>query len=114
MDLSSILGSFEPITLDQTNEQASLLKRMDTKYVIRPVQLPEVLSRWAMTHRILEIENKRIFGYHSVYYDTPGLQLYHAHHSGAGNRVKFRTREYTDSQLCFYEIKMRNNKGVTE
>jgi len=114
MNLASLLGSFEPVSLEQTNEQASLLKRSDTKYVIRPEQLPAVLSHWMNTHRILEINNNRIFSYHSVYYDTPGLRLYHAHHAGAVNRVKFRVREYVDTQISYYEIKKRDNRGITE
>ena len=114
MNLASLLGSFEPVSLEQTNEQASLLERYDTKYVIRPEQLPAVLFHWTNTHRVLEINNKRIFRYHSVYYDTPGLRLYHAHHAGAGNRVKFRIREYVDSQLSYCEIKKRDNRGFTE
>jgi hypothetical protein len=108
------LGAFESISLAQTNELAGLMRRVDTKYVIRPDQLEHILQEWVLTHRVLEIENKRIFHYHSIYYDTPALDLYHAHHAGAGSRVKFRVREYTDTQLSFYEVKQRSNKGITD
>ena len=108
------LDDFAPISLEETNRRASLLRRVDTKYVIRPDQLDWVLAHWKNSHQILEIDGNRIFHYHSVYYDTPALDLYHAHHSGAASRVKFRTREYTDSQQAYYEIKNRANTGVTD
>lgn len=114
MNLLPVLTAFEPIGLSETNQQAGLMRRVDTKYVIRPDQLEHLLHEWVQTHRVLEIENRRIFHYHSVYYDTPALNLYHAHHAGAGARVKFRVREYTDSELTFYEVKQRSNKGITD
>jgi hypothetical protein len=52
--------------------------------------------------------------YHSIYYDTPSLALYRAHHAGASSRVKFRLREYTESNLSYYEVKIRSNKGITD
>ncbi len=113
MEADQLLQAFESISLDDTNASASLLRRVDTKYVIRPDQLSDVLMQWRHTHRILEIEGRRIFHYHSVYYDTPSFSLYHAHHAGAGKRFKFRVREYTDSQRSYYEIKERINTGIT-
>lgn len=114
MSITRSLQEFESIGLEETNAQAGLMRRVDTKYVIRPDQLSEILSQWVPTHRVLEIDGRRIFHYHSVYYDTPGLALYRAHHAGAATRVKFRVREYTDSHLTYYEVKMRSNDGVTD
>jgi hypothetical protein len=112
--ISECLSGFEPIGLAATNEQAGLLKRVDTKYVVRPDQFLQLLPEWQASHRLLEIDRRRIFHYQSVYYDTPGLALYHAHHAGAGNRVKFRVRAYTDSDLSYYEVKSRSNNGITD
>lgn len=112
--MEDLLKDFESISLEETNLRASLLRRVDTKYVIRPDQLNFVLAHWRNSHQVLEIGGKRIFHYHSVYYDTPSLDLYHAHHSGAASRVKFRTREYSDSKLAYYEIKRRSNNGLTD
>ncbi|MBM3432607.1 MAG: polyphosphate polymerase domain-containing protein [Bacteroidetes bacterium] len=114
MTVADCILAFEPIGLEETNAQAQLLRRVDTKYVIRPDQLEPILLSWVPTHRILEINGRKIFHYHSVYYDTPGLDLYHAHHAGAATRVKFRLREYADSDLSYYEIKLRSNSGVTD
>lgn len=112
--LQQVLDSFDPIGLEETNAQAALLRRIDTKYVLRPDQLIEILPTWVDAYRILEIEGKRSSHYRSTYYDTAGLALYHAHHAGAGSRVKFRLREYLESDLLFYEIKVRSNKGITD
>lgn len=114
MSITENLESFSSIDLETTIASAGLLDRVDTKYVIRPDQLPDLLGQWSSTHRILEIGGKRIFHYSSLYYDTPGFDLYHAHHAGVANRVKFRLREYTDTQLRYYEAKERSNKGVTQ
>ena len=112
--LLAALAAFDPIGLEETNGQAALMRRVDAKYVLRPDQLLAILPSWAATHRILEIDTKRIARYHSVYYDTANRSLYLAHHAGAANRVKFRIREYTDSNLRFYEVKVRSNNGITD
>lgn len=112
--LLTVLEAFDPIGLEATNAQAALMRRVDTKYVIRPDQLDEILPTWASTHRVLEIAGVRSSHYHNIYFDTPGLSLYHVHHAGAASRVKFRMREYRESNLRFYEVKARSNKGVTD
>jgi hypothetical protein len=56
---------------------------------------------------VLEIENKRLFEYKTIYFDTPDFQFFKDHHNGCINRVKVRCREYVDSHLCFYEIKRK-------
>ncbi len=109
-----LLSAYDPIGLADTNDQAALLRRVDTKYVIPPNHLASLLTEWASTHRVLEIEGKRMFHYESVYYDTPQLSLYHAHHAGVSSRVKLRVRAYTDSDLSYYEVKVRSNQGVTD
>jgi hypothetical protein len=113
-ELLDLLNLFDPIGLEETNAQAALLRRVDTKYVLRPDQLQALLPAWVDDYRVLEIEGARSSHYHSVYYDTPGLALYRAHHAGASSRVKFRLREYTESNLSYYEVKIRSNKGITD
>ena len=41
------------------------------------------------------------------------FDLYHRHHIGRSNRFKVRSRRYVESDLCFFEVKYRNNKGRT-
>lgn len=95
-------------------DKASLMNRVDTKFVV-PVQcLQEMLSRLKDEFSILEIGDKRCFHYHSVYYDTPDYLFYNMHRTGRKNRFKVRVRNYVDSDISFLEVKFKNNKGRTD
>ena len=61
----------------------------------------------------MEIENKRLQHYVSLYFDTDSFKFYSDHHNGKLNRYKVRYRKYTDSKLHFLEVKFKNNKGMT-
>jgi hypothetical protein len=112
-NIKSLLNEFNPIGLEEVNEKAALISRVDKKYVIGPHQLPAILQHLKQTHQILEINNHRVSNYRSVYFDTPDHSLYHAHHNGIAARVKLRVRDYLDSNIQFFEIKNRSNKGIT-
>lgn len=116
MPFSSIrntLWEYESHGLKDLNK-ASLMNRVDTKFVV-PVQcLPEMLLRLQDHFSILEIGDKRSFHYRSTYYDTPDYLFYNMHHTGRKNRFKVRVRDYVDSQISFLEVKFKNNKGRTE
>jgi len=64
-------------------------------------------------YRILDINGVRQNQYDSIYFDTPDLDLYHLHHNDRKNRFKIRYRKYVDSNLSFFELKMKNNKYRT-
>jgi hypothetical protein len=51
--------------------------------------------------------------YETIYFDTPGHQMYLQHHNGKLNRYKIRFRRYVDSNLGFFEIKFKNNRRRT-
>lgn len=108
------LSAFDPVSLSEVNRLTALLRRVDTKYVVPPSMLPALLDEWSSTHSVLEIDEKRVSHYRSVYYDTAAFDLFRAHHAGAGNRVKLRVRSYTESDLSFYEEKIRTNQGITD
>ena len=112
--LKTIIDGFEPISLEEINRQAALMFRVDTKFVLSIDRLASLLPIWKDTHRVLQVGDTRLANYHNTYWDTPDLALYRAHHAGAGTRIKLRTREYIDSNLRFFEVKLRTNKGKTE
>ena len=62
-------------------------------------------------YKCVEIENKRVSQYQTLYYDTKDMKLYNEHHNGHLNRYKIRHRTYVDSNLSFLEVKFKNNKG---
>ena len=57
--------------------------------------------------------SRRTFGYESVYFDTPQLSTYRAHVQRRRQRFKARTRTYTDTGLCMFEVKVKGARGET-
>tara|TARA_B100001778_G_C18543355_1_gene609384 strand:- start:23 stop:781 length:759 start_codon:yes stop_codon:yes gene_type:complete len=107
-----LIKDFDPITLDEMDE-VKLMSRTDTKFAFSSAKLPQLLSRMLPFYRILNINNKLIHDYKSLYYDTSENKFYLDHHNNRVNRNKIRFREYVDSGLVFLEIKTKNNKGKT-
>ena len=110
--LNSFLSSFEPISLEEM-DSVKLMDRTDTKFVFHRSSLPIVLSAISKNYRALEVENSRWSPYETLYFDTPLLELYMRHHNEKMNRYKIRYRKYVNSNLHFFEIKFKNNKGRT-
>lgn len=111
--IHNILWEYDSHGLADLNK-ASLMNRVDTKFVVPVECLQEMLLRLQDHFSILEIADKRCFHYHSVYYDTPDYLFYNMHRTGRKNRFKVRVRNYLDSQISFLEVKFKNNKGRTE
>lgn len=110
--IKSILAKFEPITLMEM-DGVLLMDRTDTKFIFLEQELPFILEQMKEDYRVLEVKNHRISRYESLYFDTPDFQLYHNHHRGKTNRFKIRFRKYVESDLHFFEVKLKNNKGRT-
>lgn len=55
----------------------------------------------------------RLCSYRTLYYDTPGRDMYILHHNRHLKRQKIRSREYVESDLYFIEVKNKSNKGRT-
>ena len=108
--LSSVLNKFDSITLEQMS-MVRLMNRIDTKYITKRENLIRFLSEMSEDYYVQEINNKRISLYHTMYMDTPDLQMYIAHQDDRSVRQKVRIREYVDSDLSFFEVKNRDNKG---
>ena len=111
-DLNAILRSFEPITL-QDMDSVKLMDRTDTKFVFALAQLPEMLEQLKNDYCVLDVNGNRISRYESLYFDTKNFDLYHSHHRGKPSRFKVRFRQYVESELNFFEVKFKNNKGRT-
>lgn len=94
-------------------DQVALLKRTDTKFIVAYKDLNEIFKELHQDYRVLEIHNKRLMYYSSLYFDTDEFQCYYDHHRGKTNRVKVRQRKYVDSDLTFLEVKRKNGKGET-
>ncbi len=110
--IKQVTELFEPITLPEM-EGVKLMERMDVKYLIPMNLLPEILADAKQYYKLLEINNERICPYQTLYYDTEDLSLYHKHQVGKQNRYKVRSRNYVGSDLQFFEVKFKNNRGRT-
>jgi hypothetical protein len=112
MFFTDTLNTYGKITLEEM-DSVKLMDRTDTKYCFREDQLAEILNAVQPSYKALEINEKRLATYHTLYYDTENLDLYNRHHNGLLNRYKIRHRTYVDSNLGFLEVKFKNNKGRT-
>lgn len=105
-------GQFRQIDLSEM-ERVKLMNRTDTKFVLPLAKLTALLASLREEYRILEIDGNRMMRYETLYYDTPELDLYHAHRMGRPNRYKVRQRHYVESDKYFTEVKHKTPKGRT-
>ncbi|MDP1623358.1 MAG: polyphosphate polymerase domain-containing protein [Bacteroidales bacterium] len=110
--IDEMITPFESISLDKMDE-VKLLDRIDSKFIFKSAKLPGILAQLSAAYFILEVGEVRLQRYETLYFDTPGHQLYLKHHNKRRNRFKIRCRKYVDSGLCYFEIKFKNNKGRT-
>jgi hypothetical protein len=71
-----MIATMEPIDLPELTERAGLLTRIDRKYLLPTKALDQVLDTLPGATRVLQIGDRRQFGYRSVYFDTADLVAY--------------------------------------
>jgi len=101
------------ISLDELAERASLLTRVDRKYLVPTSDLGTILSELHSQARVLEIDGRQHFDYESVYFDTPDAASYLLAAHPRRRRFKARTRSYLDSGECYLEVKTKGSRGMT-
>lgn len=109
-----MLAALQGISLDALDERASLLRRVDNKYLLAPDELDTLVDRLGEDHDALEIDGRRTFAYASVYFDSPGLRCFHDHVDGRRPRFKVRTRCYRDAGDCQLEVKVKTRDDETD
>jgi len=107
-EIRRILPDFQTVALDEMQTYA-LQDRIDTKYLIRLVDLPALLEELASTSRVLEVAAQRINAYRTLYFDTPEFSFYRDHHNGKRPRLKVRMRSYLSNGQTFLEVKKKEN-----
>jgi hypothetical protein len=111
--VAAAAGTVDPIGLDDLMDLAELQTRVDRKYFVPAEVFRQMIVELADELQVLEIDGRRSFGYESVYFDTPRLSTYRAHLQRRRQRFKARTRTYTDSGLCMFEVKLTGARGET-
>ena len=111
-EIERLLAHFSPVYLSDMAD-ATLLNRIDTKYLIPVKYLTSILKQVEAQYRILDVDRIRLNRYHTVYYDEPDFTFYTQHHNRHGDRYKVRARRYVDSNVSFFEVKHKTNKKRT-
>lgn len=111
---TATLTELGPVTLDELNETAALLTRVDRKYVLTTAAVARILEDLPSAARVLEIDGSRRFRYHSTYFDTPDLAAYMGTAHRRRRRYKVRTRAYVDSGSQFLEVKTRRGDSTVK
>ena len=114
LDLHWLTSGFDPVSLADLNEKAAMLSRIDNKYVLRSNHLSAMIPALADSFDILAIDHLRTFTYDTRYFDDAERSAYFDHHQGVRKRMKVRVRNYTDSHLCFVEVKVKGQRDMTE
>ena len=108
-----MLKEFDAISLDETNRLAKMLSRTENKYILSYEQFGALLVLIRKDYAVLDIDGRNEFQYASCYYDD-NFSCYKEHHQSRRQRFKVRTREYLNSGLKFFEIKLKGLRGRTE
>ncbi|NYH93082.1 VTC domain-containing protein [Actinopolymorpha rutila] len=111
--VADALAPLTAVDLPTVLEQAELQSRVDRKYLVPTQTFTELLTRLGERYSVLEIDDRRLFQYESVYFDTPQLHLYRQHLQGRRLRYKVRTRTYVDSDICMLEVKLKGRRSQT-
>lgn len=91
-----------------------LMNRTDSKYLANETQLQELLKLAENDYMVQDIDGKRISEYSTMYFDDRFNTMYLNHHNGRATRQKVRIRTYVDTDVSFFEIKLKNNHGRTK
>jgi VTC domain-containing protein len=109
-----LVDGFDPVSLDELDERAALLRRVDNKYAVERERFAKLLERLRDDHQVLEIDGRRVFAYCSTYFDTPELRCFVDHIEDRQPRFKARTRLYQDTDRCVFEVKLKREDGETD
>ena len=110
--MNTSLNQIDPIGLGDLPEN-KLMRRFDTKFLVKKESLPHILKLIKSFYFILEISSKRLCKYQNLYFDTDDQDFYLDHHRKKNKRSKVRIRKYVDNNAYFLEIKNKF-KGITD
>lgn len=112
--ITPFTDSFAPITLDQLNAKAEMMARIDNKYIVPGEKLHRLVPQLRHAFDILDIKNQRAFTYDTRYFDDEARSAYFEHHQGKRCGFKVRARTYANAGLCYLEVKVKGQRGMTE
>lgn len=111
--INAALSQFSAISLEETNQSAQMLNRIDNKYIVDKRALLSLLDQMKSRFRILSIAERRIFSYRSCYFDDDA-RCFREHQQGRRKRFKVRTRLYVESNKAYFEVKIKGKRSQTQ
>jgi len=106
------LESFDTISLNEL-DRLTPVKRFDSKFICHKSDLNQILGSLIDSYSILRIDDKLLFNYSNVYYDTPSHEFFNSHVNGKLGRYKLRKRIYKETGDVYIEVKFKDNHGET-
>ncbi len=110
--LAPLLQAMNSISLQEMGA-VKMMNRIDTKYLLNKRQLYEALALIKDDYMVQTIGGQAIAPYHTLYFDTPNVDMYTMHHNRKLHRQKLRVRCYRQNNTTFFELKDKNNRGKT-
>ncbi len=111
--IENIVNSYQGIDLKELSK-VDFDARVDTKFMFSVDKLPLFLEALKGQVCVLELGKKRQFHYKNLYFDYSNFEFFRKHHAGYLNRIKVRSRQYSENGPFVFEIKKKNNKSKTE
>ncbi len=108
-----IVKEFKRIDL-KTLAQVDFDARVDTKFMFPASKLNDFFTALKGQVCVLDMNGERQFHYKNVYFDYPNFEFFRQHHAGYLNRIKVRSRQYSEKGPFVFEIKKKTNKSKTE
>lgn len=102
----------QPISLQDIGA-VKMMNRIDTKFLLSKEQLLTAFAMIKDGYRVQTIGGQAIAPYHTLYFDTPNVDMYTMHHNRKLHRQKLRVRCYRQNNTTFFELKDKNNRGKT-
>jgi len=111
-ELLELLKGFEEAP-PELIARRKLLRRTDSKFLVKENALFEILSRLHDHYQILLANGEALACYETLYFDTEDLRCFHDHRRGVRPRHKVRVRHYRDRNVTFLEIKTKRSEFIT-
>ncbi len=94
-------------------ETRALERRTVEKFIHSVESVAALLRALRLDYRVADAGHVRVATYRTLYFDTPTLELFHAHRRGVRVRHKVRVRSYPDRRVTRFEVKTRHAERLS-
>src|SRR5699024_12100055 len=93
-----LLRDFDPVSLDELDRRARLMRRTDNKYVLNTQQLAQFLQCHYDDYDVLNIDVAQKFHYSNLYFDSVDFDTFRDLNMCRRRRLTIRFRHYVEAQ----------------